>query len=419
MCETKASTSPPNPESTSAFYAFTQLPCSEMQAIDQQLISFVDQFNLTELNIEDLSRFIPNDFRHANEELDQHLSIVRDQLANYFGDKHLSIERLNQKLNDQASSPIPLEVNTAFQTFQQLAWQRVLINHRIILKVLVGSENWDNLNDSDKANAIQSGLIKAYQLALTHDSKKGTYPSYLYKYIQKNLTDPLLSSHKIKRNEYDNYLKPYIEAGRLLTFYRQQPGGEMQILLSLLVYFRSIGRVTFDNNQIDSAIHELQHITPWRNNVFNTLRWSDNKPIDYLTIQRRTDRCIYILNLQQQPSMDEAMTVTTRNVYGELEEVQVPVDELIAHDQPPIESMIIKQALSSLIQDALTLLTPPEKQVLQLRYGMIDGIDHTLEEIARLQKVSTERIRQIEARALRKLRHPTRGRELEAMWNNY
>jgi len=49
---------------------------------------------------------------------------------------------------------------------------------------------------------------------------------------------------------------------------------------------------------------------------------------------------------------------------------------------------------------------------LELRYGLIDGKDHTLEEVGQYFNVTRERIRQIESKAIRKLRHPTRSRSL-------
>jgi RNA polymerase sigma factor (sigma-70 family) len=53
-----------------------------------------------------------------------------------------------------------------------------------------------------------------------------------------------------------------------------------------------------------------------------------------------------------------------------------------------------------------------EREVLELRFGLVDGKDHTLEEVGQYFNVTRERIRQIEAKALRKLRHPTRSRHL-------
>ena len=71
-----------------------------------------------------------------------------------------------------------------------------------------------------------------------------------------------------------------------------------------------------------------------------------------------------------------------------------------------------RQMLREQIQDALTLLTDREREVLELRFGLRDGRDHTLEEVSAFFDVTRERIRQIEAKALRKLRHPSRSRQL-------
>ena len=61
----------------------------------------------------------------------------------------------------------------------------------------------------------------------------------------------------------------------------------------------------------------------------------------------------------------------------------------------------------------LHTLTPREAEVLRLRFGIGDGTEHTLEEVGKAFNVTRERIRQIESKALRKLRHPTRARLLK------
>ena len=61
----------------------------------------------------------------------------------------------------------------------------------------------------------------------------------------------------------------------------------------------------------------------------------------------------------------------------------------------------------------LSTLTPREEMVLKLRFGLEDGRARTLEEVGKEFKVTRERIRQIEAKALRKLRHPNRSRKLK------
>ena len=83
-------------------------------------------------------------------------------------------------------------------------------------------------------------------------------------------------------------------------------------------------------------------------------------------------------------------------------------------DDDAIEPMdaAAKEMLRDQVQSALGALSERERQVLELRFGLIDGKDHTLEEVSNYFNVTRERIRQIEAKALRKLRHPTRSRNL-------
>ncbi len=65
------------------------------------------------------------------------------------------------------------------------------------------------------------------------------------------------------------------------------------------------------------------------------------------------------------------------------------------------------------LEDVLSTLTPREKKVLELRFGLVDGRNRTLEEVGKEFNVTRERIRQIEAKALRKLRHPSRSKRLK------
>ena len=79
---------------------------------------------------------------------------------------------------------------------------------------------------------------------------------------------------------------------------------------------------------------------------------------------------------------------------------------------PPVDAAS-KQLLKEQIEDVLFTLTPREHRVLQLRFGLEDGRSRTLEEVGKEFNVTRERIRQIEAKALRKLRHPSRSRKLK------
>ena len=79
----------------------------------------------------------------------------------------------------------------------------------------------------------------------------------------------------------------------------------------------------------------------------------------------------------------------------------------------PVESMI-GLSLREQINKVLNSLTPREEKVLRLRFGLSDGCEHTLEEVGQDFAVTRERIRQIEAKALRKLRHPSRSKKLRS-----
>ena len=71
-------------------------------------------------------------------------------------------------------------------------------------------------------------------------------------------------------------------------------------------------------------------------------------------------------------------------------------------------------SLRDVTKDVLDSLTPREAKVLRMRFGIEMNTDHTLEEVGKQFDVTRERIRQIEAKALRKLRHPSRSEKLKS-----
>lgn len=84
------------------------------------------------------------------------------------------------------------------------------------------------------------------------------------------------------------------------------------------------------------------------------------------------------------------------------------VDENAQAPSDVVENVMLKEHLIRV----LDTLTPREEKVLRLRYGLDDGRPRTLEEVGKEFNVTRERIRQIEAKALRKLRHPSRSKRL-------
>jgi RNA polymerase primary sigma factor len=116
------------------------------------------------------------------------------------------------------------------------------------------------------------------------------------------------------------------------------------------------------------------------------------------------DRVREIMKLSQMPiSLESPIGEEGDTKLGDL------IEDKNALAPPEVASL---QLLKDQIDDVLSTLTPREARILQLRFGLEDGRSRTLEEVGKEFNVTRERIRQIEAKALRKLRHPSRSRKL-------
>ncbi len=117
------------------------------------------------------------------------------------------------------------------------------------------------------------------------------------------------------------------------------------------------------------------------------------------------DRVRAVLKMAQQP-------ISLQAPVGESEETNFGdfIEDKGAENPSDMTAIVL---LKEKIKDVLETLTERERQVLEQRFGLVDGYSRTLEEVGRQFKVTRERIRQIEAKALRKMRHPTRIRQLE------
>jgi RNA polymerase primary sigma factor len=117
------------------------------------------------------------------------------------------------------------------------------------------------------------------------------------------------------------------------------------------------------------------------------------------------DRVRAVLKMAQQP-------ISLQAPVGESEETNFGdfIEDKSAENPSDMTAIAL---LKEKIRDVLETLTDRERQVLEQRFGLVDGYSRTLEEVGRQFRVTRERIRQIEAKALRKMRHPTRIRQLE------
>ncbi len=134
---------------------------------------------------------------------------------------------------------------------------------------------------------------------------------------------------------------------------------------------------------------------------------SQSKPVE-ADVRRRWNRAAAKVNrimraMEEPMSLDSPVGSEDSSQLGDFiedEDAQEPMDAAA------------REMLRESVKNALAVLSDRERQVLELRFGLVDGKDHTLEEVGQYFNVTRERIRQIESKALRKLRHPTRSRHL-------
>jgi RNA polymerase primary sigma factor len=152
---------------------------------------------------------------------------------------------------------------------------------------------------------------------------------------------------------------------------------------------------------------ELDYLTPDEaDQIKNALR--DKQQIDpllYRKWKQATGKIRNILRISQEP-MSLELPVGDQGDATEL-------GDFIEDDsvEEPVNAAS-KQLLREQVRNVLEFLSDRERQVLEMRFGLMDGRDHTLEEVGKEFGVTRERIRQIEAKALRKLRHPSRSKVL-------
>jgi RNA polymerase primary sigma factor len=117
-----------------------------------------------------------------------------------------------------------------------------------------------------------------------------------------------------------------------------------------------------------------------------------------------------VMKISRQPiSLDRPVGESEDSYFGDFIE-----DDAV---ESPV-STAGSEMLKDRIEEVLKTLTYREREIIKLRYGIGDGYTYTLEEVGKIFKVTRERVRQVEAKAIRKLQHPVRSRKLEGFLDN-
>ncbi len=154
---------------------------------------------------------------------------------------------------------------------------------------------------------------------------------------------------------------------------------------------------------------EMNFLTAEEIKKVKSLRDSGEKleyvdPALYRKLRREANKIRRILRISQEPmSLEMTVGQEDSSMLGDF----IEDDKMVG----PVDAAT-RQLLKEQIRDALFVLNDREREVLEMRFGLKDGQEHTLEEVGRYYGVTRERIRQIEAKALRKLRQPNRSRPL-------
>ncbi|MBI5668043.1 MAG: sigma-70 family RNA polymerase sigma factor [Chloroflexi bacterium] len=158
--------------------------------------------------------------------------------------------------------------------------------------------------------------------------------------------------------------------------------------------------------------------------LFLAMRWLSEQDIDLLNMdfesQAAEKRASQIgAKLHKAERLMQRYRIANANHYS-LESTQFTLEDefLLIEDVLPaaetVEEAANKAMLASTINSVMNCLSDRERQIIELRFGLKDGTERTLEEIGQMLGLTRERIRQIEAKALTKLRHPVRSRQLRA-----
>jgi RNA polymerase primary sigma factor len=151
---------------------------------------------------------------------------------------------------------------------------------------------------------------------------------------------------------------------------------------------------------------EMEFLTPDETEAIRLIR-RDGARMDpglQRKLRRAAQKVRKIMRLSQEPmSLEMPIGQEDNSLLGDF----IEDDKVLG----PVDAAS-RQLLKEQIRSALGVLSEREREVLEMRFGLLDGQDHTLEEVGKHFGVTRERIRQIEAKALRKLRHPTRSRQL-------
>jgi RNA polymerase primary sigma factor len=271
------------------------------------------------------------------------------------------------------------------------------------------------------------------------------------KHLQKELDDLILLTRETPESmaaQMQGILQRHAEYDKAM---RDLSGGNLRLVVSIAKKYRNRGMTFLDliqegNTGLMRAVDKYEYRRGYKFSTYATW-WIRQAITRAIADQARTIR-VPVHMIETMTKLRAAARVLLQEIGREptveemAEVANIPIDEArrvmrisrqpISLDKPIGESddsafgdfledrtndSPVSNAASEMLKDkidvVLKTLTYREREIIKLRYGLGDGYTYTLEEVGRIFKVTRERVRQIEAKAVRKLQHPVRSRQLQ------
>lgn len=338
---------------------------------------------------------------------------------------------------------------------RRLAWHRLVVRRykavRLVEELNLRTQRlkplFDRLNEiNDRLETIREQLREiemGRQLPITAQELRGE----LHQLMRMTYESPgTLKSRMVRtrrhRHDYD-------------AAKRELSAGNLRLVVSIAKRYRNRGLSFLDliqegNTGLMRAVDKFEHARGYKFSTYATW-WIRQAITRALADQSRTIRLPvhmietmgkvravsrdFIQRLGREPSAEETaeavgLTLDEARIVLKMTRQPLSLDQPVGdhddsffgefvqdhRDDDPLHEMS-QQMLKSRVEEALQHLNYREREIIRLRYGLVDGYAYTLEEVGKIFSVTRERVRQIEAKAVRKLQHPVRCRILEGFIN--